>query len=154
MAYSPSVSTELSRHGLMGPHAGPIRGGESSCTAQLWLWRGSNHNTGAVKAPDKSQGALERTECRPGFRGSGVRPVVNEPASLGLSGSEPPTMPHQPHQHCHNHTGPGPLMHATLPAPTPTLQAGPPQSWLGVVGAPPTHPPPATATLNYTTIYR
>ena len=35
------------------------------------------------------------------------------------------------------------------------LQAGPPQSWLGVVGAPPARGPrPAATTLNYTTIYR
>lgn len=94
-------------------------GGESSCTARLWLWRGSNQNTGAVKAPlDESQGAAERTECRPGFRGSGVRPVVNELTPLGLSGSEPPTLPHQ---RCHSlflpasETGRGALMHTTLP---------------------------------------
>lgn len=75
--------------------------GESSCTARLWLWRVSNQSTGAVKAPlDESQGAVERTECRPGFRGSGVCPVVNEINPLGLSASE--LLPHQPHQHCHS----------------------------------------------------
>lgn len=84
-----------------------LRQGRGSRHAQLgsafWLWRGSNQNTGAVKAPlDESQGAVERAECRPGFRGSGVRPVVNELTPLGLSGSEPPTLPHQPHQHRHN----------------------------------------------------
>lgn len=93
--------------------------GESST---FWLWRESNQNTGAVKAPlDESQGAVERAECRPGFRGSGVRPVVNELTPLGLSGPEPTTLPHQPHQHRHNDillpqmTGAGSLKHTTLP---------------------------------------
>lgn len=79
--------------------------GGASCTAQLWLWRGSNQNTGAVKAPlDESQGAVERTECRPGFRGSGIRPVVNELTPPGLSGCEPPTLPEPSHasQRCHS----------------------------------------------------
>lgn len=76
-------------------------GGGGSCTARLWLWRGSNQNTRAGKPPlDESQGAVERTECRPGFRGSGVRPVVNEINPLGLSASEPLMLPHQPQPHC------------------------------------------------------
>lgn len=67
------------------------RGGGSLCAAPLCSWQGSNENTGAVKAPlDESQGAVVRTVCRPGFKGSGIRPVVNEITLLGLSGSEPP----------------------------------------------------------------
>lgn len=83
---------------------------------------GPTKTPGLLKPPlDESQGAVERAECRPGFRGSGVRPVVNEINPLGLSASEPLMLPHQLHQHCHSlfppatKTGPGPLKHTTLP---------------------------------------
>lgn len=73
-------------------HSSALAGGE-----------GPTKTPGLLKPPlDESQGAMERTECRSGFRGSGVRPVVNELTLLGLSGSDPPMLPHQSHQHCHN----------------------------------------------------
>lgn len=65
--------------------------GGSSCT-QLGsgCGEGPTKTPGLLKPPWMSpRGAAERTECRPGFRGSGVRPVVNELTPLGLSGSEP-----------------------------------------------------------------
>lgn len=47
-------------------------GGGGSCTAQLWLWPGSNQNTGAVKAPlDESQGAVSGQNAGLGLKVQG-----------------------------------------------------------------------------------
>lgn len=47
-------------------------GRTGSCTAQLWLWPGSNQNTGAVKAPlDESQGAVSGQNAGLGLKVQG-----------------------------------------------------------------------------------
>lgn len=89
---------------------GGVREARGSRHAQLGsgCGEGPTKTLGLLKPPlDESQGAVERAECRPGFRGSGVRPVVNEINPLGHSLFPPATK-----------TGPGPLKHTTLPAHT------------------------------------
>lgn len=60
--------------GWLGGEGGRRRrgGGGGSCTAQLWLWPGSNQNTGAVKAPlDESQGAVSGQNAGLGLKVQG-----------------------------------------------------------------------------------
>lgn len=73
----------VSRHAILGSGCG----------------EGPTKTTGLLKPPlDESRGAAERTECGPGFRGSGVRPVVNEITPPDLSAFPAAEAAHQPHQ--------------------------------------------------------
>lgn len=75
----------MHRHPLWTVFMGPVETGgweereegggggrTGSCTAQLWLWPGSNQNTGAVKAPlDESQGAVSGQNAGLGLKVQG-----------------------------------------------------------------------------------